>query len=106
MLANCEDTTNTNITLTVREIAPASADRDDRRGADSVDILELSGATFVLPLKHQLGDYLANRVDVGRPERNVVGDFRGSADCRVAGTRHAVRRENGARHASCGNRRG
>ena len=32
VLANCEDTTNTNITLTVREIAPDAAHRDDRRG--------------------------------------------------------------------------
>ena len=31
----------------------------------------------MLPLKHQLGDYLANRVDVGRPEAHVVGEFRG-----------------------------
>ena len=42
-----------------------------------MDILELSGATSVLPLKHQLGDYLANRVDAGRPEAHVVGEFRG-----------------------------
>jgi voltage-gated potassium channel len=44
---------------------------------DSVDILELSGATSVLPLKHQLGDFLANRVDAGRPEPHIVGEFRG-----------------------------
>jgi voltage-gated potassium channel len=31
----------------------------------------------VLPLKHQLADYLANRVDIGRPEAHVVGEFRG-----------------------------
>jgi voltage-gated potassium channel len=42
-----------------------------------VDILELSGATSVLALKHQLGDYLANRVDAGRSEAHVVGEFRG-----------------------------
>ncbi len=77
VLANCEDTTNTNITLTVREIAPDLPIATIVEEQDSVDILELSGATFVLPLKHQLGDYLANRVDVGRPEAHVVGDFRG-----------------------------
>ncbi len=43
---------------------------------DSVDILRLSGATSVLALKHQLGDYLANRVDAGRREAHVVGEFR------------------------------
>jgi Trk K+ transport system NAD-binding subunit len=77
LLANCEDTTNTNITLTVREIAPDLPIVAIVEEQDSVDILELSGATSVLPLKHQLGDYLANRVDAGRPEAHVIGEFRG-----------------------------
>ena len=77
LVANCEDTTNTNITLTVREVSadlPIVAVVED---ADSVDILQLSGATHVLPLKIQLGEYLANRVDVGRREVHVVGSYRG-----------------------------
>jgi Trk K+ transport system NAD-binding subunit len=77
VLANCEDTTNTNITLTVREVAPDLAVATIVEEQDAVDILELSGATAVLPLKHQLGDYLANRVDVGRPQAHVVGAVRG-----------------------------
>ena len=96
VLANCEDTTNTNITLTVREIAPAVPIVAIVEQQDSVDILELSGATSVLALKHQLGDYLANRVDVGRPEAHVVGEFGGlqiaelpAHDTPLAG--HAVR---------------
>jgi Trk K+ transport system NAD-binding subunit len=76
VLANCEDTANTNITLTVREIAPALAITAIVEEEDSIDILRLSGATSVLPLKHQLGDYLANRVDVGRPEPHVIGEFK------------------------------
>ena len=75
VLANCEDTTNTNITLTIREIAPEVAIVALAEEQDSVDILELSGATSVLPLKHQLGAYLANRIDVGQPEAHVVGEF-------------------------------
>ena len=75
VLANCEDTTNTNITLTVREIAPEVPVVTLVEEQDSVDILQLSGATSVLPLKHQLGAYLANRVDVGQPEAHVVGEF-------------------------------
>jgi voltage-gated potassium channel len=75
VLANCEDTTNTNITLTVREVAPALPVVTIVEEEESVDILELSGATAVLPLKHQLGDYLANRVDTGKPEAHVVGEF-------------------------------
>jgi Trk K+ transport system NAD-binding subunit len=76
VLANCEDTTNTNITLTVREIAPELDVVTIVEEEDAVGILELSGATAVLPLKHQLGEYLANRVDSGRPEARVVGEFR------------------------------
>ena len=77
VLANCEDTTNTNITLTVREVAPTLSVVTIVEEEESVDILELSGATSVLPLKRQLGDYLANRIDTGRPEAHVVGDFHG-----------------------------
>ena len=77
VLANCEDTTNTNITMTVREIAPTVTIAAIVEEEDAVDVLQLSGATAVLPLKHQLGDYLANRVDVGRPEPHVIGEFRG-----------------------------
>jgi voltage-gated potassium channel len=75
VVANCEDTTNTNITLTVREVAPqvhvAAVVEED----DSVDILQLSGATTVLPLKRQLGESLANRVETGRAEAHVIGSF-------------------------------
>jgi voltage-gated potassium channel len=76
VVANCEDTVNTNITLTVREVAPevrivALVEEDD-----SIDILQLSGATTVLPLKRQLGESLANRADVGRAEAHIIGSFR------------------------------
>ena len=77
LIANCEDTINTNITLTAREVAahvPIVAIVEEE---DSVDILTLSGASTVLPLKRQLGEYLANRVDVGRAEAHVIGTFRG-----------------------------
>src|SRR5688572_25194566 len=77
VLANCEDTTNTNITLTVREIAQAVPIVAVVEEEYSIDVLELSGATTVLPLKIQLGEYLANRVDTGRAEAHVVGEFKG-----------------------------
>ena len=76
VLANCEDTTNTNITLTAREVAPDVPIVALVEEQDSVDVLELSGATRVLPLKLQLGEYLANRVTAGRPEAHVIGTFR------------------------------
>ena len=40
-------------------------------------MLQLSGATTVLPLKHQLGEYLANRVDTGGSDAHVIGAYRG-----------------------------
>jgi len=76
IVANCEDTANTNITLTVREVAPDVHIAAVVEEEDSVDILQLSGATTVLPLKRQLGESLANRVDAGRAEAHVIGSFR------------------------------
>ena len=75
LLANCEDTTNTNITITAREIAPDLPIVAIVEEEDSVDVLELSGASTVIPLKHQLGEYLANRVDIGRTEAHVIGSY-------------------------------
>ena len=76
LLANCEDTTNTNITITAREIAPDLPITAIVEEEDSIDVLELSGATTVLPLKHQLGEYLANRADTGG-DAHVIGSYRG-----------------------------
>lgn len=73
VVANCADTTNTNITLTIRDISPevpiaSLAERDQ-----SVDLLELSGSNHVLPLKQELGTHLANRVNAGHLHCHVVG---------------------------------
>jgi Trk K+ transport system NAD-binding subunit len=75
VLANCEDTVNTNITLTTREVAPDVPIVAIAEEEDSVDILQLAGATTVLPLKSQLGEYLANRVAGGRAEAHVIGSL-------------------------------
>jgi Trk K+ transport system NAD-binding subunit len=77
LFANCEDTVNTNITITAREIAPQIPIAAIAEEEDSVDVLQLSGATTVLPLKRQLGEYLANRVDTGGSEAHVIGAYRG-----------------------------
>jgi voltage-gated potassium channel len=76
LLANCEDTTNTNITITAREIAPDLPIAAIVEEEDSIDVLRLSGATTVLPLKHQLGEYLANRADTGS-DAHVIGAYHG-----------------------------
>jgi Trk K+ transport system NAD-binding subunit len=76
LVANLGDATNTNITLTVREKAgdlPVAAFAEDK---DSIDILELSGATHVLDLKHRLGQHLATRVTVGTAQAHRVGRFK------------------------------
>ena len=73
VFANGTDTANTNVTLTVREVAAGTPIVATAENEDSVDILELSGASTVLPLKKQLGEYMASRVDAGRAEAHVVG---------------------------------
>ena len=72
VFANGTDTANTNVTLTVREVAAGTPIVAIAEHEDSIDILELSGANTVLPLKRQLGEYLASRVDAGRAEAHVV----------------------------------
>lgn len=77
VFANGSDTENTNVTLIVREVSadvPVVAAAEEE---DSIDILELSGATAVLPLKRRLGEYLASRVHAGRAEAHVVGSIHG-----------------------------
>ena len=77
LLANREDTTNTNITLTVREASRDVPIVGIVEHEDSIDILELSGCTHVLPLKVRLGEYLANRVSAGLGNADVIGNFKG-----------------------------
>ena len=77
LLVNREDTTNTNITLTVREASRDVPIVGIVEHEDSIDILELSGCTHVLPLKVRLGEYLANRVSAGLGKADVIGSFKG-----------------------------
>jgi Trk K+ transport system NAD-binding subunit len=76
LVANLDDRTNTNLTLTAREECtqtPIVAFADDK---DAVDILLLSGASKVLALKHRLGEYLAARVSLGDVHAEVVASYR------------------------------
>jgi len=88
VFANDDDADNTNITLTVREITrdtPVVALANHR---DSVDILELSGASQVVALGDLLGEYLAHRVNVQGAAAQVIGAFRDQliAELSVVGT--------------------
>lgn len=75
IFANAEDTANTNIILTVREAAPNVPIAAICDKTDSIDILELSGANHVVPLKKLLGQKLANRINAGKNRTNVIGRF-------------------------------
>jgi Trk K+ transport system NAD-binding subunit len=77
VVANLNDAANTNITLTVREIAPDVQVVAFAEGIDSVDVLELAGATEVVPLKQRLGAQLASRVAVGMQTAYRIGSFEG-----------------------------
>ena len=69
-------TRRTNATLTVREVAPEVPVAAIANDEDAVDNLELTGATYVLPLKKQLGEQLANRVSAGMFRAHVIGRYR------------------------------
>ena len=76
VFANSKDQENSNIVLTVRERNPTVPIVALVESDDSVDVLELSGASHVLPLTQQLGEHLANRVNAGVTHANVIGRFR------------------------------
>lgn len=75
VFANGEDASNTNITLTVREVAPSVPIAALATNVDSIDVLELSGVDHVLPLRRQLGEQLANRVNAGHARTHIIGNF-------------------------------
>lgn len=73
VVANCADTINTNITLTIRDLSSQVPIATVAEQEQSVDLLELSGSNHVLPLKLRLGEHLANRVNAGHLQCHVVG---------------------------------
>ncbi len=75
VFANLGDAANTNVTLTVREVAPEVPILALASDENSIDVLELSGASKVLPLKRELGEHLASRVAVGTPKAHRIGRF-------------------------------
>ncbi len=77
VLANVSDTVNSNIVLTVREVSETVTVVALADVADSVDVLELSGANHVLQLPAQLGQHLANRVRSGTAHANRIGRCHG-----------------------------
>jgi voltage-gated potassium channel len=76
VLANMDDITNTNVVLTVRDVAGGVPVAAIVSSEDSVDVLELAGASHVLPLRRQLGEQLAGRVNAGHAEVHEIGRIR------------------------------
>jgi len=74
--ANRDDLTNTNIALTVREVAPDLPLLAVAENEHSVDILGLSGCDRVAPLKQRLGEQLANRIDAGHSQAHIIGHYK------------------------------
>lgn len=76
LLANASDPNNTNILLTVRSLNTSLPIIAIAEEEDSLDIFSLSGATYPLPLKMRLGEYLATRVSAGTGTAHEVGRFK------------------------------
>ncbi len=67
------DMLNTSITFTVREVAETVVIVANADNADSVDILQLAGASHVFEMKNLLGRFLARRA-IGMSSRiNIIG---------------------------------
>jgi voltage-gated potassium channel len=75
VFANIDDPGNTNITLTIRELSARVPIAALATNVDSIDVLELSGVDHVLPLRRQLGEHLANRVNAGHARTHRIGRF-------------------------------
>ncbi len=75
VVAGVDDFVNTNISFLVRGLSKDIPIVALARDHDSVDILELAGATQVLELADMLGRSLARRALGGETRANVVGRF-------------------------------
>ena len=75
VFANREDTVNANVVLTVHEVAPMVPLVAIASNESAVDVLELGGATHVLPLKKWLGEQLASRVDASHAQAHAIGRY-------------------------------
>lgn len=75
VLVNRKDTENTKIILTIRHLSPTVPIVVIAAEDESVHVLELSGANFVLPVKRWLGIQLANRVNAQHAKSYPIGQY-------------------------------
>lgn len=76
VLANLTDVDNTNVILTVRDVSDQVPVVSIASSEDAVDVMELAGATHVIPLRRQLGEQLAGRLNAGHAESHEIGRIR------------------------------
>lgn len=77
MATTASDVANTNITFTVREIAPSVPIVATASSDASIDILQLAGADEVLPLARMLGVAMADRTLGPLGRTHIVGRYAG-----------------------------
>lgn len=70
-----DDPANTSVILSAREACTSVPIVSLAEDEESEDLLELAGASHVLPLKRSLGEQLAARVEVARNAVHLVGSF-------------------------------
>ncbi len=75
IVATGDDFVNTNITFTVRELSADVPIVAIARAPESIDILELAGATQVIQLPEMLGRSLGRRALGGESRANIIGQF-------------------------------
>lgn len=75
VLVNRSDIVNTKIILTIRHVAPTIPIVAIATDDESVDVLQLSGANHVLPVKRWLGEQLANRVNAQHAKSQPIGQY-------------------------------
>ncbi|MCA1986626.1 MAG: NAD-binding protein, partial [Desulfovibrio sp.] len=75
VVALSDDLKNTNATFTIREEAPEVVVVANADSEESVDILQLAGATHVLQFMRMLGEMLARRVLGAGARSNIIGSF-------------------------------
>jgi Trk K+ transport system NAD-binding subunit len=75
VVALCDDMINTNSAFTVREVAPDTAVVANAEMPESVDILQLAGASRVFEFMKMLGEMLARRTLGTSASANVIGRF-------------------------------
>ncbi|MEX1257279.1 MAG: NAD-binding protein [Gemmatimonadota bacterium] len=76
VVVNADDISNTNVILTVREVSATVPIAAVASTEDTIDVLQLAGATHVFPLWRQLGERLASRINAGRAQVHEIGRFR------------------------------